>query len=228
MNRILKIFILIAVAFASSSATAKQTNNTPDTIVWKAKEVFLELPDDVMPTIDKSARFEMVEYYAVDSIYAAKNKLRGTSTIDNLTNDFIKVKISNSSSMSMRLLTGKKQEKIAAVVYTVFGPAADSKIYFLDENMTLLPTEKYFKAPELKEFFYIPKGSITKISELEEMITFPTVEYVIDSENNDLRLRLTVGEHINQDDYNIMKLFLLPEIVYHWENGKFKKVKQKK
>lgn len=208
-----------------STAIAQQSQSATQ---WTAKEAFLNLPNDIVPLISKSARFEMVEYYAVDSIYAAKNHLHGISQIDTLTNNFIKVKVNESASLSLKLLENKKGTKFVAAVYTFFGPTADSKLYFLNENMEILDTEKFFKTPKLKEFFSIPKGSITKISELEEMITVPTIEYLLDADSNDLTLKLTAGELISQDDYNIMKLFMLPGITYHWDNNKYKKVKNNK
>ena len=217
------LLVAVIVSLFSHTVRAEKENDNID-----AYSAFMNLPQEVLPIIDKSTRFEMLEYFRADSIYNATNKLNGISRIDSLTNDFIDVMVSEASHLSIKILPGKKGEKYIGVIYTFDGPAADSKLYFFDESFNALDTEKYFKAPKLKEFFDIPKGSITKTDELVDMISFPTIEYRFYSNSNDLSLKLTVGEHINQDDYNIMKLFLLPEVTYEWQNNKYKKLKSKK
>ncbi len=59
------------------------------------------------------------------------------------------------------------------------------------------------------------------MKEIREMVPFPTVEYSANAENNSISARLTVGEFMNLDDYNIVKLFLKPEITLEWK-GKYK------
>ncbi len=228
MKRIVLRTLLIVIVISRSFSIVAENDSIEQKKELNAYEAFLNLPDDLLPIIDKSARFEMLEYYLVDSIYNSTNQLNGQSHIDTLSNDYIHIAISKASDLSLKILSGKKNEKIIAAIYTYYGPAADSKLYFLDESFNKIETKKYFKAPKIKEFFYIPKGSITKMEELEEMISFPTIKYTFIPGSNDIKLELTVGEHINQDDYNIMRLFLLPGLTYEWQNGKYKKQKNNK
>lgn len=228
MKRFFIISVLSVMSLMFGLSMSSKVNIGSDSEELNAYKAFMNLPDDILPVIDKSARFDMLEYFLVDSVYKATNRLNETSYIDSLTNDCIEVAVSKASRMSLKVLSGKKNEKIIAVIYTFYGPAADSKLYFLDESFNVLDTERYFKEPKLKDFFSIPKGSITKTGELVDMITYPTIEYRFVPGKNDLSLSLTVGEHINQDDYNIMKLFLLPEITFEWQNGRYKQMKNKK
>ena len=109
-------------------------------------------------------------------------------------------------------------------VYTVGADpqAADSQINFYDEALKPLEVKKYFVAPELKDFFDIPKGSVTTMKEIREMIPFPTVKYNASPSNDSLTARLTVEEYINEDDWNIIKLFLKPEINLEWKKEQYK------
>ncbi|MDE6770961.1 MAG: DUF3256 family protein, partial [Muribaculaceae bacterium] len=135
---------------------------------------------------------------------------------------YLKVQITPVSSLEIKLLPEKKGE-VVMTVYTIGGDrqASDSNVSFYDRNLKPLDTKKYFREPELKEFFDIPKGSLTTYKEIKEMIPFPTVEYSACAENDELSARLTVGEFMNIDDYNIVKLFLKPEISLRW-NGRYK------
>ena len=53
------------------------------------------------------------------------------------------------------------------------------------------------------------------------MVPFPTVEFTAFPGETSLKAVLTVGEYINQDDYNILKLFLKPDIRLEWNGRKF-------
>ena len=103
---------------------------------------------------------------------------------------------------------------------------ADSKISFIDEYAQELKSEKFFKAPQLKDFFSIPRGSLTTMKEIEQMVGFCTIEYRLNASDNSLHAYLTIDKHINQDDYNIIKLFMLDSLVYDWNGKKYIKRKQ--
>ena len=74
----------------------------------------------------------------------------------------------------------------------------------------------------MKDFFKIEKGSLTKMDELVAMVQFPTIEYRFSPDNTNLEGRLTVGQYIDADDYNIMKLFLLPQLTWQWDGKGYK------
>ena len=58
------------------------------------------------------------------------------------------------------------------------------------------------------------------------MVGFCTIEYRLNASDNSLRAYLTIDKHINQDDYNIIKLFMLNSQVYDWNGKKYIKRKQ--
>ena len=112
-------------------------------------------------------------------------------------------------------------------IYTVGDDvqAQDSRISFYDEKLNPVDESRYFELPPLKDFFEIPKGSTTKMKEIEDMIPFPTIAFTANPENTDLSAILTVAQYINQDDWNIARLFLKPSVVYEWKKDKFRLVK---
>ena len=195
---------------------------------FTARKVFENLSSTYLEAIPKSTRLDMLDYWDADSIYKAVNVLEGLSWIESLSDNYMRLRISPVSTLQIKILPVKKGE-IALTIYTVGDEAQseDSFLKFFDQDLKELPTEKYFKSPEIKDFFEIPKGSYTKMKEIEQMIPFPTIAYDASPENNDLKARLTVERYMNQDDWNIAKLFALPYVILEWKGDKYKPEKKK-
>lgn len=207
---------------------AAETNNSQETSSketkeWRARDVFESLNSAYLEALPVSTRLDMLDYWDTDSVYKAQNVLEGLSWIEQLNDNYMKVRITPVSTLQIKLLPLKKGE-IALTIYTVGDEtqSEDSAVRFYDRDMKELPAEKYFKTPEIKNFFEIPKGSVTKMKEIEQMIPFPTIAYDASADNNELKARLTVEQYMNQDDWNIAKLFAKPFIVMEWKGDKFK------
>ncbi len=215
------VAFLLSVAFAAPCA-AQDSHAQSSEDALTAREVFKRLESPALEILKKNTRLDMLDYWDVDSVYRAKNAMSGLSWLVDVKPGYLKVQITPVSSLEIKLLPEKKGE-VVMTVYTIGGDrqASDSNVSFYDRNLKPLDTKKYFREPELKEFFDIPKGSLTTYKEIKEMIPFPTVEYSACAENDELSARLTVGEFMNIDDYNIVKLFLKPEISLRW-NGRYK------
>lgn len=192
-----------------------------------ADSAFIEMPASVLELLNKSTRMDMLDYYRADSIYHAKNLFDGESYLELVTPTYLKVNISSVSRMEIKILSGTKGKNVVAVSYTVDanGNQPDSKLFFFDSQMSPLEQSKILKTPELKHFFKLDKGSLTSMKELESMVPFQTVEYTFSPNDDMLHGRLTVEESVDVDDYNIMKLFLLPELTWRWDGKKFKQQK---
>ena len=188
-----------------------------------ARYVVEKLQASSLEILPPSIRLDMLDYWDVDSVYKASNVLGGQSWIINLTENYAKLQLSPVSTLQIKILPEKK-ERVIMTIYTVGDEpqAADSEIKFYNEELQELPAAKYFKAPEVKSFFDIPRGSATKMKEIEQMIPFPTIAYNANPDNDNLQSILTVEQFVNQDDWNIAKLFLKPEVILEWKNGKYK------
>lgn len=216
---------VVALLLTAVASAAPKKSGAPLT----ADSVFMELQPPVLDMLSRSARFEMLEYFKVDSIYDATNSLGGKSRLETVTPEYLKAQITDVSTLEIRILPLKKGGDIAVVSYTVdsTGAQADSQLFFVSGDGSLLEGKKLFRAPELKHFFHIDKGSVTKMGELVDMVQFPTIEYILSPDTTELKGRLTVGEYMDVDDYNIMKLFLVPQITWTWNGSKYVENKNK-
>ncbi|MCH5231307.1 MAG: DUF3256 family protein [Muribaculaceae bacterium] len=221
--------LLVVSAFAvfnceaktnEADLTGKPEKGEPTQLT--ARKVFEKLSSSALEILPPSTRLDMLDYWDVDSVYKASNAMEGLSWIESVTDSYLKVHISSVSSLQIKILPEKKTE-IVMTVYTVGDDvqAQDSQVKFYDENLQELEASKYLKLPHLKEFFEIPKGSATKMKEIEEMIPFPTIAFSANPINDNLEARLTVEKYINEDDWNIAKLFVKPFITLEWKKGKY-------
>lgn len=200
----------------------KENVATSDT-VFTARSVFEKLQISALEILPPSIRLDMLDYWDVDSVYKASNVMEGLSWLESVTPDYLKVRISPVSNLEIKILPTKKG-KIAMTIYTVGDDvqAQDSQVNFYNNALVEEPAEKFLVMPKVKDFFEIPKGSTTKMKEIEEMIPFPTIAFSANLENTNLEAKLTVEQYINQDDWNIAKLFVKPGITLVWKKDKYK------
>lgn len=219
--------LAVATVTAMWALLASAAPQTPDTI--SARRAFEQFPLDNLDLLQRSTRLDMLAYYDADSIYRATNAMQGISWLDTVTPDYIKVVITPVSTLQLKVLPDRKGGNIVMSVYTVGDSAAapDSDVRFWSAQLQELDRSKLLPEPRLKDFFDIPKGCETSQKEIDAMIPFPTVEFLPSPDSDALRARLTIDRFINQDDYNIIRLFLKPEIEYEWKAPGYKLIKKK-
>ncbi|MCH5230026.1 MAG: DUF3256 family protein [Muribaculaceae bacterium] len=210
--------LLLVSAFAISVPKAHGEDS-----IFTARSVFEKLNCSALEILPPSTRMDMLDYWDVDSIYKASNVMEGLSWLESVNPTFLKVRITNVSNLEIKILPDKK-ELLAMTLYTVGDSiqSEDTQVMFYNQDMELLPVEKHIEMPQLKDFFDIPKGSATKMKEIEQMIPFPTIAITANSQNDDIEARLTVEKYINEDDWNIAKLFVKPSVTLEWNKGKYK------
>lgn len=225
------VVLILVSMFISPLFVMAQTSEGKETTeerkVTTTREAFTYLNIPALEILKRTTRLDMLDYWDADSIYKATNAMNGLSWIEKCTPDYMKVQLTPVSTLELKMLPSKKEGVITMAVYTVGSQsqAEDSQITFTDEKLHQLDAKKLFKQPKLEDFFDIPKGSLTSMKEIREMIPFPTVAYTASPDNNDLEARLTVETYMNVDDYNIVKLFLRPSIRLQWDGKEYKVVK---
>ena len=213
--------IMLAIAILSPTIQAQEKEND-----FTARKAFETLHCSALEILPPSSRLDMLDYWDVDSVYKVSNAMDGLSWLENVNPEYLKVRISSASTLEFRILPTKK-DVILMTVYTIGDDvqAMDSEVRFYNRQLQELETNKYFELPNVKDFFEIPKGSATKMKEIEGMIPFPTICVTAFPDNDNLEARLTVDQYMNQDDWNIAKLFLKPHITFQWKNDKYKLTK---
>lgn len=182
-----------------------------------ASKAFAEAPLEVLDMLRPSTRLDMLDYYTqADSIVTLQNALGGPSKLEMVAPDYLKVSITPVSTLEIKILPIKK-DQIIMTLYTVGNDslAADTEVKFFDSSMKPLPTDKYLKAPALKEFFNL-KNSSLKESELAEKIPFQSIAYTTGPGDTPLTSTLTTLKTLSQEDQDLLTPLLTPTLTAPW------------
>lgn len=224
---IFTLLLITALCAGSPKSYGAKPVSAPDPSLTAA-EAFIRLPVAVLDLLPTSTREDMITYAQNDSTPLLKNGLGGLSQILTLKPDFLEVRITEASTMQLKIFRDSRSGRsVLMTIYTVGNEstAKDSDVEFFDSSLNPIPTDKIMRKPELKQFFSIPKGSLTSMKEIQQMIPFPTYLFRAKAGSDDVSVELTIGEAIGSDEAHILNLFRLPEIIYRWNGKKLTPVK---
>ena len=195
------------------------------------RELFADEPDDIFILLPKSTRLDMLDYFDVGKMVKVENSLSSGKKVSRLlkvTDSSIDVAVTQSSQVSMTLLTSAKADSVIAVVQTYQVPYFDSQISFYDVDWNKLNTSKYFDAPTVKSFI-LPGTDKKIVNDILQSVKFSLISYSIEqAENGDLTLTASLNLEgvMVKEDYDRIKDYLSKTIVYRLSNLKFKPTKQ--
>lgn len=195
------------------------------------RELFADEPDDIFILLPKSTRLDMLDYFDVGKMVKVENSLSSGKKVSRLlkvTDSSIDVAVTQSSQVSMTLLTSAKADSVIAVVQTYQVPYFDSQISFYDVDWNKLNTSKYFDAPTVKSFI-LPGTDKKIVNDILQSVKFSLISYSIEqADNGDVTLTASLNLEgvMVKEDYDRIKDYLSKTIVYRLSNQKFKPTKQ--
>ena len=195
------------------------------------RELFADEPDDIFILLPKSTRLDMLDYFDVGKMVKVENSLSSGKKVSRLlkvTDSSIDVAVTQSSQVSMTLLTSAKADSVIAVVQTYQVPYFDSQISFYDVDWNKLNTSKYFDAPTVKSFI-LPGTDKKIVNDILQSVKFSLISYSIEQgDNGDVTLTASLNLEgvMVKEDYDRIKDYLSKTIVYRLSNLKFKPTKQ--
>ncbi|MDY2693456.1 MAG: DUF3256 family protein, partial [Prevotella sp.] len=124
---------LLAVAFVSFVSATQVCAQT------KMDALLTTMPKEVVPYLDKEQLAELAQF-ASKGVSSVKNTLEGQTTVDTISADYLRLKLSDFSTLQMRLLSVGDTAQILCVVKTVKRPVADSRVAFYDTQWKRVDT----------------------------------------------------------------------------------------
>ena len=137
------IFFLFAIAF-SVTLSAQQ---------MKMRDVFAQAPDSIFPLMTKNNRLDCIDFIENSMRARVKNKFDTYSELTALTNDYLRLQLSEKSTMEMKIFN----DSLLCLVHTYQGPAADSEVRFY--NVKWQPVEYVLERPKADDFFQADANS---------------------------------------------------------------------
>lgn len=221
-NKYIAGIVLPAIAAIFILGTSL-TTRAGDVAALTPKEVFTNLQTQPLEILKKTTRLDMLDYWDADSVFKARNVMNGESWIENMGDNYAKIRITPVSSLEIKILPAKKGEPIVMTIYTVGGngQAKDSSVDFFDSSLKPMTDGNLIKTPLLKDFFSIPKKSTVKASDLERELPFTTIEYSASAESDNIQAHLTVTDFLGKEESERIAPFILPQLTLRWDGHKF-------
>ena len=145
------------------------------------REVWIEMPDSILPYLSKSQRTELADYVEMKAEPAVLSTFGDSVRIERMTNNYLLLKANEATRLEIKLL----DNNTLALVQTWMAPAAESKLSLF--NLQWQPKEAVvaYKANIVK-----PESmSDEDFSDLRTLM-FPRLkEYRLSADNNSLSVR---------------------------------------
>lgn len=208
----MKIWMLLCV-FSTLSAFAQDM-----------KSVFVSMPDSVAPLLTKVNKEDCVDFLAYDMKAEVKNRFGGTTELKVLTDDYLFLQITKSSSMEMKLLPVNDSTKVVCMVKTVCAPACDSEIYFYASDWSRrIPSDNFLSKPQ-GDVFYLPSDSTDESYALiRKEACALLMKASLCKEDASLTFIYTTPDYLNKEGKERLESYLKKEpVVLKWQNGQFR------
>ncbi|MDE6295287.1 MAG: DUF3256 family protein, partial [Muribaculaceae bacterium] len=191
-------------------------------------DIFAKFPDKYLAIIPAPVRLDMLDYLKADSLVHVRNAYRGESWIEEYKPGYLRVHITNVSSLQIKKLHDRKRGDIFMAVYTVASDnvAADSQILFFDAEANQLETGKYFKLPDPKHFWLTPdnREGHHEQKRLQQEVPFYAIEYTLSPDDDVLTGRISSISFLSEE----MKREIMPKLVkemrWRWNGRRFERV----
>lgn len=172
---------------------------------------YINMPDNLNPTLSKQNRHELVEYYKANQGDSIANKFNHQAYLQRYdsVNQIIVVKNTPVSVFEMKLINTENKMPVIGIISTVCTPICQSSINFYDTAWNVIPLK--FEMPKATEW-------LKKDSTLYESLDKQWVQNVL--ENSFIKLSFGVGnqsiiaqneslDFLNENDKKIISPLLI-------------------
>lgn len=188
------------------------------------KSVFVSMPDSVAPLLTKVNKEDCVDFLASNMKAEVKNRFGNVTELKELTDDYLLMQTTSSSSIEMKLLPLNDSVKVICMVKTVCASACDSEIYFYASDWSeKIRKETFFQKPDVG-MFYLPNDSLTEeYVSIRKKADMDLMKASLSKEDETLTFIYTTPDYLNKEDKrNLMPYLRKEPVVLRWQEGKFR------
>ena len=179
------------------------------------RDLFVEMPDTLLPLLTTNDRRDMIDFFDAHMTTAVTNRLDGKSRITALTDDYLSVELSRSSSMQIKMLNGEGGDTLLCVVNSVGAEAYDSRIHFYNSRWERVD-DALFAMPTIADFF-IPSDSVGKAIEISDIYL---VKLSLSADSDSLKAEYTMPQYMSSGD-SARVASQLRTLGYRWTGKRF-------
>ena len=188
------------------------------------KSVFIAMPDSIVPLLTQVNKEDCVDFLDSNMKAEVTTRFGGTAEMKVLTEDYVFLQTTPSSTLEMKLLPVNDSTKVVCMVKTVCASACDSEIHFYTSDWKgKMAVGDFLQKPE-QEAFYLPNDSVTEESVLiRKKADMHLMKASLSKEDASLTFIYTTPDYLNKEDKKQMLRYLNPNpVVFQWKDGKFR------
>ena len=140
-----------------------------------------------------------------------------------LTDDYLKLQITESSSEEMKLLPLNDSVNVVCVVRTFSGPANDSQISFYSTDWKGLSLDDFISLPKHEDFYQQSTDSLNTVSKNDFTNEMFIMEAELSDVDNSIVFRCNTLEAIGKENAELMKPYMIDSLKFDWKGGKYVK-----
>ena len=210
-----KIVVLLLGLFVTASVHA-----------LSLKELWINMPDSVLPALNKSMRTEFVDLVDMGVKPEVKNLLEENSVIDTLTSDFLQLTSSKASFIQMKLLPVEGKDSLLCMVITWNGPEKESELIFYNQKCERMDACGFLVQDiHSASSFFQPKPDTMSVEQYERLISGlePRFSYAFLSPKSDtITFQLSLPLVTETEKKEIQAL--LTQRKFKWDGKKFNEI----
>ena len=188
------------------------------------KSVFIAMPDSIAPLLTQVNKEDCVDFLDSNMKAEVTTRFGGTAEMKVLTEDYVFLQTTPSSTLEMKLLPVNDSTKVVCMVKTVCASACDSEIHFYTSDWKgKMAVGDFLQKPE-QEAFYLPNDSVTEESVLiRKKADMHLMKASLSKDDASLTFIYTTPDYLNKEDKKQMLRYLNPNpVVFQWKDGKFR------
>ena len=194
--------------------------------VWaqNMKSVFVSMPDSIAPLFTKVNKEDCIDFLDSGMKAVVTNRFGKKSEMKVLSDDYVLVQSTGSSTLEMKLLPLNDSIKVVCMVKTVCASACDSEIHFYtsDWNKELAVTD-FLVMPDIDMFFLSSDSAFDDYDLIRKKVDMHLMKASLSKDDASLTFIYTTPDYLNKDDREKLLPYLRKEpIVLKWQDGKFR------
>ena len=194
--------------------------------VWaqNMKSVFVSMPDSIAPLFTKVNKEDCIDFLDSGMKAVVTNRFGKKSEMKVLSDDYVLVQSTGSSTLEMKLLPLNDSIKVVCMVKTVCASACDSEIHFYTSDWNKeLAVADFLVMPDIDMFFLSSDSASDDYDLIRKKVDMHLVKVSLSQDDASLTFIYTTPDYLNKDDREKLLPYLRKEpIVLKWQDGKFR------
>lgn len=203
----MKLFVIVCLCcFCSLSLSAQQVDR-----------LFTSVPSRVLSMLDKTARLDMIDLYNNNMKAAAENVYGGQSVMEEKSDDYISIRLTDVSQWQMKLFP-LSHDTLIVCVHTIASPAQSSTIQVYHHDWSQAKVD--FPQPTFEQFF--TQKEIVKQSRHAEIVELLRVMPItITLSRNQPSITYSISLSSLPLEMKESAAAMTKSLTYTWQAGKF-------